>query len=384
MWVNEALGGDWTVEGPRTELEELKNKMRPCFVAPLVRLLKTENKVIHSPSVLPSRWVVRLNSSDVDIANLHWVQDEMLSIEDIGQIKKPLVWTLHDMYAFCGAEHYTTDYRWRDGYLRDNRPTHESGFDLNRWVWKRKFKRWKRPVHIITPSKWLEYQTRKSALMRNWPVTTIPNPIDTDQWKPVDKNLARDALNLPSGVPLLLFGAMGGSTDPRKGFHYLLKALEYLQKDPRAKGLRLVVLGQREPRFRLNLGFPIHYTGHLRDDFSLRAVYSAVDVMSIPSLQDNLPNTGVEALACATPVVAFHTCGLPDIVSHKQNGYLAKPFDTVELAHGIGWVLDQRESGRLSRQARATAELRFAAPVVAKQYIAVYEAVKESHSCNLS
>ncbi|ULX56781.1 glycosyltransferase [Ectothiorhodosinus mongolicus] len=126
-----------------------------------------------------------------------------------------------------------------------------------------------------------------------------------------------------------------------------------------------------------NLSFPIHYTGHLHDDLSLRALYSAADAMVIPSRQDNLPNTGVEAHACATPVIAFHTGGLPDIVQHQRTGYLAKAFDTQDLAHGIAWVLAQGttgpSAGLLGQQARERAEARFAAPVVAEQYRAVYE-----------
>ena len=138
------------------------------------------------------------------------------------------------------------------------------------------------------------------------------------------------------------------------------------------------VFGQRAPQSPPNLGFPIHYTGHLHDDLSLRALYSAADAMVIPSRQDNLPNTGVEAHACATPVIAFHTGGLPDIVQHQRTGYLAKAFDTGDLANGVAWVLAQRETGELGAQARERAEARFAAPVVAAQYRAVYRQIVSS------
>jgi glycosyltransferase involved in cell wall biosynthesis len=346
MWVNKATAGDWTVEGPKTKFEKLMTALRPRLVSPLVKLLKTENPIIHSLCLLPSQWVDRINASDADIVHLHWVQGEMLSVADIGRIKKPLVWTLHDMWAFCGAEHYTTDHRWREGYRRDNRPSHESGFDLNRWVWARKRKHWQRPIHIVTPSNWLANCARESALMQSWPITVIPYPIDTESWKPMEQNLARELLGLPANVPLLLFGAMGGGSDPRKGFDLLLKALSHLRDDQRAQGLELVVFGQRAPQSPPDLGFPIHYTGHFHDDLSLRALYSAADVMVIPSRQDNLPNTGVEAHACGTPVVAFDIGGLPDIVEHQKTGYLAKAFDTEDLARGILWVLEHAGSPR--------------------------------------
>ncbi|MRH79072.1 glycosyltransferase [Spiribacter sp. C176] len=379
MWVNKAKAGDWTVEGPASKVSKALAAVRSHSVRPLVNTLKTGNPIIHSPAILPSQWVKRINASDADIVHLHWVQGEMLSIADIGRIQKPIGWTLHDMWAFCGAEHYTEDHRWREGYRRDNRPSHESGFDLNHWTWQRKRKHWQQPMHIVTPSQWLADCVRKSALMRDWPVSVVANPVDTERWKPLEQSLARELLGLPADVPLLLFGAMGGGRDPRKGFDLLLQALEHLRDDTRAQGMELVIFGQRAPQSPPNLGFPIHYTGHLHDDLSLRALYSAADAMVTPSRQDNLPNTGVEAHACATPVIAFHIGGLPDIVEHQRTGYLAKAFDTEDLAHGIAWVLAQRATGPigglLGQQARERAEARFAAPVVAAQYRAVYEQI---------
>lgn len=155
MWVNKATAGDWTVDGPATKVAKALAAVRGHAASPLVTTLKTGNPIIHSPAILPSQWVKRINASDADIVHLHWVQGEMLSIADIGRIEKPIVWTLHDMWAFCGAEHLAWDDRWREGYRRDNRPPHESGFDLNRWTWQRKRKHWQQPMHIVTPSQWL-------------------------------------------------------------------------------------------------------------------------------------------------------------------------------------------------------------------------------------
>lgn len=334
------------------------------------RTLQTENPIVHSPAILPSSWRRRLNTSDADVIHMHWVAGEMLSIKDIGHIRKPVVWTLHDMWAFCGAEHYTEDHRWRDGYHRHNRPAHESGFDLNRWTWKRKRKHWQRPMHIVTPSRWLADCARESQLMQDWPVSVVPNVINTDVWRPVDQRMARDLLGLPQDVPLLLFGAMGGSRDPRKGFDLLLEALSHLRGE--VEGLELVVFGQLSPREPPDLGFPIHYTGHLHDDVSLRVLYSAADLLAIPSRQDNLPNTGVESLACGTPVIAFDTCGLPDIVSHRENGYLAKAFDAADFAEGVRWVMQHKPADTLRLAARQSAVDCFSPGVVVPQYLEVY------------
>ena len=338
-------------------------------------MLKTENKIIHSPSVLPSNWVKHINNSDVDIVHLHWIQGEMLSIKDISKIKKPIVWTLHDMWAFCGAEHYTNDNRWREGYYRNNRPNYELGFDLNRWTWNRKKKYWKSPIQIITPSNWLAKCVKESALMKSWPVSVIYYPIDTEQWAPMDKKHARQLLNLSQDANLILFGAAGKKKDPRKGYDLLLSALECIKADKKIKKIELVVFGQSKPKSQPDLGFPIHYFGHLYDNLSLRALYSATDLMAVPSRQDNLPNTAVEAQACGTPVVSFDIGGLPDIIEHQKTGYLAKPFDTNDLAQGIDWVLNAENYSELCKNAHDKVLKEFDSEVVAKKYIALYEKI---------
>lgn len=377
MCVDRAVAGDGTVEGRTRTREQVIDSLR-SHVGYLVRKrLRTSKSIIHSPSVLPSSWPQRLNESDADLVHMHWVCDELLSIKDIGRIRKAVVWTLHDMWAFCGAEHYTEDGRWRKGYRRDNRPEYENGIDLNRWAWKRKEKYWQHSMHIVAPSRWMANAVRASALMGDKPVSMVPNVIDTEQWTPVEPSLARGLLGLPQDVPLLLFGAMGGSRDPRKGFDLLLEALEHMRGE--VDGLELLVFGQLPPREPSDLGFPVHYAGHLHDDVSLRLLYSAADLFAIPSRQDNLPNTGVESLACGTPVVAFDIGGLPDIVSHKGTGYLAVAFDTVDFAQGVRWVVDQRDNGGLRHAARSHAVERFSPEVVVPQYLEVYRQAMEGH-----
>lgn len=374
MHVVNAEAGDWTVHIPGVTGANTINSLRNYLGASSTRFLRTGNKVLHSSAALPSHWPRRLNQSSADIIHLQWVQGEMMSIADIGRLQKPVVWTLHDMWGFCGAEHYTENFRWRDGYLSNNRPSCESGFDLNRWTWKRKLKHWRRPMHIVTPSRWLADCARQSVIMQEWPVSVIPNAIDTEAWRPIDKALARKILRLPIEGPLLLFAATYGTRPPRKGFDLLQDALNQLRGE--VLGLELVVVGQLAPKEPMNLGFPIHYTGHLHDDVSLNLYYSAADAVIVPSRQDNLPNSGVEALACGTPVVAFNTGGLPDIVEHKKTGYLAKPFDAQDLACGILWVLDGVERQLMLRaESRLAAVARSSCPVVAEKYLQLYESL---------
>jgi len=372
LWVSDKRSGDWTVKGPGSKLAKAIAKIRGPLAGELEHLLRTKNPVLHSFSVLPSRWSQRLNTSDVDVIHLHWVNSEMISVKDIGSIRKPIIWTLHDMWAFCGAEHYTEDFRWKDGYTRNNRSTDEYGLDLNRWVWQRKQRHWNNPMDIVVPSQWLADCVTTSALMKDWCVNVIPNAIDTDIWKPMDKILARDLLGLPADVPLLLFGAIDGGRAPRKGFDLLIKALNHLQDE--VKDLELVVFGQHAPERPKKLGLPQHYTGHLYDDISLRVLYSAVDVMLVPSRQEAFGQTASEALACGIPVVAFDSTGLRDVVKHHTTGYLACPFDVEDLAEGISWVLnDESNYAELSRNAREDAVARFSYPVIAGQYEKIYK-----------
>lgn len=378
MYVNSASAGDWTVQTPYVRGKETIDALRHGLGASLTKTLHTENQILHSPAILPSRWPQRLNQLDVDVIHLHWVAAEMMSIADIGRLRGPVVWTLHDMWGFCGAEHLTEEFRWRDGYTRHNRPAYESGFDLNRWTWQQKLKFWRRPIYIVAPSRWLADCVRHSAIMHDWPVSVVPNPIDTEVWQPIDKMLARRILRLPIEGPLVLFGALGGTRDPNKGFDLLKSALDRLRSE--IAGLELVILGQLAPREPLNLGFPIHYAGHLHDGISRCLYYSAADAVVVPSRQDNLPNCGVEAHACGTPVVAFDVCGLPDIIEHGKTGYLVKPYDTEDLARGIQWVLDDAERlTMLGTQSRQAAVARFSFPVVAEQYLQVYKTAVRLH-----
>jgi glycosyltransferase involved in cell wall biosynthesis len=329
---------------------------------------------LYSSAILPSHWPVTLNESDADIVNMHWINSEMLSISDISRIRKPLVWTLHDMWAFCGNEHYTNEERWREGYWSSNRSADEKALDLNRWTWNRKRRHWKTSFQIVTPSHWLADCVKKSFLFKDWPVTVIPNAIDTNFWKPVNQTLARQILNLPLNVPIILFGAGGGTSNPRKGFDLLEKSLLCLGKS--IDNLELVVFGQSKSTKLPDFGFPVHFVGKLHDELSLKIVYSAADLMAIPSRQDNLPNTGLEAQSCGIPIVCFNTGGLEDIVDHRQSGYLAKPFDIDEFAKGIVWILEEPERlQRLKIHSRNNAVHRWAYPIVGRAYSQLYQSI---------
>lgn len=366
-----ATGIASTVEIPTATHDQWAGRLRRIAGRQFSRLQRTDNSIRHSPAFFPSPWAKRLNQSSAKLIHLHWVGNEALSVKQIGALKRPVIWTLHDMWAFCGAEHVSYDNRWREGYLANNRPAAEGGFDLNRWVWSRKQRHWHTPLQIVAPSRWMAQCVAQSALMKDWPVTTIPNPINTDLWQPMPKQQAREQLGLPEGEQLILFGTFGETFAWHKGFDLLVEALEQL-KEQRQR-VKLLVLGQEAPKSHTHtLPFAAHFCGHINDQTRLRLHYCAADLLVIPSRIDNLPNTGVEALACGTPIVAFNIGGLPDIVEHGKTGYLADAFDTRDLAKGLRTVLDLQDSAGWAAAARHKALAQFSMQTVGARYQAVY------------
>jgi glycosyltransferase involved in cell wall biosynthesis len=356
-----------------------------------------------SVNALPTRLHTLLNASDADVIHLHWINAEMINIAELAKIKKPVVWTLHDMWPFCGAEHVTTDSRYVTGYQSSEfrvqgsegkGQTTEDGeqiakeespnvsslrtkafFDLDRWVFKRKQKHWKNwfPT-IVTPSKWLAECARESMLFKSLPVQTIPNCLNLDVFTPMDSASARKKFNLPLDKKLILFGAYS-PLDKNKGGDLLEAAL----KQCRAENVEVVVFGADGNT--LIAGLPTRWVGKIREEACLAELYNAADLFVAPSRVDNLPNTVAEAISCGTPVAAFNIGGIPDMVEHEQNGYLAQSFNTDDLLKGIEWVVNLSENDAvcLRYAARKKAEVIFSPSEVAKRYAAVYENVLRGH-----
>lgn len=374
MFVGNKQSDDWRIQGPTNPFQKILSKI-PAVLDNLPALMqRTANQINHSPAWQGCISARQINALKADVINLHWICGGFLSIEELGKITKPVVWTLHDMWPFCGAEHYVVDdqnARFRCGYSKSNRGPGHSGLDVDRWAWHRKRSNWKTPLHIVTPSRWLADCVGGSALMHTWPVTVIPNPIDTEIFKPVDKRIAREALRLPRDAKLILFGALKGGSEPRKGWDLLQPALAIVGR--RIPGVHGIIFGESEPQDPPKLGLPLHWLGHLHDDTTLAMLYSAVDVTVVPSRQENLPQVGTEAQACGCPVVAFNITGLPDVVEHEHTGYLAGAFSIEDLAKGIEWVLnDDERYFKLSARSRERATLLWSPEVVVPQYLKVY------------
>lgn len=378
MLVQKRTSDDPSVIGSETRLQKLSTYFRLKASMQLLNLQKTTNPTKYSFNYFPSGIHRRINTMDADVVHLHWINDEMISIREIARINKPIVWTSHDMWAFSGADHYDdleTTGRYYNEYERSNRPSSYSGLDLDRWTWKRKKKHWaNKHFHMVGPSSWLADCISKSDLLKEQPVCVIHNCLDTDCFKPFDKDLACSRFSLSANKKHVMFGAPLGTTDKRKGLHLLQSALQRLSVQGTGEELELIVFGSDKPPDPPNMGLPTRYLGLVHDDVTLAQLYSAADVLIVPSTQESFGQSASESMACGTPVVAFGATGLLDIVDHMQNGYLAKPFDPDDLAQGIIWVLeDDARRQTLGTNARNRAVEKFDMTKVAKQYANLYE-----------
>lgn len=374
MLVQSKLSDDYMVIGPETKIKKAIAKIRPMLDQLPVRRYKNRSKTLFSPAWLPFTDIVdKINKINPDIVHLHWICDGMMRIEDIGKIKAPIVWSLHDMWTFTGGCHYDEEckaYEKECGNCKVLGSIKENDLSYKIFNRKRKVFASKNDMIIVGLSRWLNECSKNSFLLKDKKHINLPNPIDTSMFKPFDKEKARELWSLPHNKKLVLFGAMGARSDPRKGFKELSEALQKIEKN---SDIEFVVFGSSQPQNAPDLGFPTYYLGHLHDDVSLVTLYSAVDVMVVPSLQENLSNAIMESLACGTPVVAFDVGGNSDMIDHKINGYLAKPFDTADLANGIEWVLNTPTYGELCKNAREKVIREFESKVVVEKYVALYK-----------
>ena len=324
----------------------------------------------------------RLNKTlaitDPDIVHLHWPCASMLTVAQLSCISQPMVWTLHDMWPFTGGCHYSEgcdNYKVECGKCPQlNR---NGNHDLSRSIWEKKSTVYKDlDLRIVAPSQWMASCARESSLLKGKNIEVIPNGIDLKVFKPVDQRMAREILGLPKEKKLILFGAMNATSDSRKGYQFLLEGLQSMEG---MVDVELVVFGASEPKTPPELNLPIRYVGQIYDEVSLAVLYSSVDVMVVPSTQDNLPNTVVEALACGTPCVGFRIGGLVDLIEHKKSGYLADSFDVFDLVEGIRWCIEQND-GSLSREARLKAERDYDINQTAMKYAALYNKLRPVRS----
>tara|TARA_R110001592_G_scaffold338346_2_gene625358 strand:- start:8075 stop:9316 length:1242 start_codon:yes stop_codon:yes gene_type:complete len=376
MLSNSKSSDDYTVTAVTVSM---KMKLFGKFAALRDRLLlkKYPNKTVtlfSSNKYSSGDAVKAINAKKADIVHLHWVNHGMLTIEDLLLINAPIVWSLHDMWLFTGGCHYDegcNKYLNQCGGCKVLRSSRDN--DLSHFIHRRKNNVLSglNNFTVIGLSKWLQKTGELSSLLKDKKIVNLPNPISTVKFKPINKQISRELWGLPQDKKLILFGAMGATSDPRKGFLELTKAIKQVNN----VDVEFVIFGSSEPEDAPDLGCIVHYMGVLSDDISLITLYSAVDVMVVPSKQENLSNAIMESLACATPVIGFDIGGNSDLIEHKKTGYLAKAYDSSDLANGIEWVLDNKKYDELCVNARDKVVREFDSKVVAEKYVKLYQEV---------
>jgi len=318
------------------------------------------------------------------IINLHWLGNDSLSIKGIGSLAFPVVWTLHDLWAVLATRHYFEDHKSNlptDSQIQASKLKNSSTTDsfLDKYFWNLKARHWNNIKLIIAPSSWVANLSQSSPLTSHIPVLIIPHPLDLQLWRPYHPIESRRFFGLPERGPLILFGAVGGVEDPRKGADLLFESLSLLQ-DLASVNASIVIFGQSKPaKCEHQLPLPIRYMAHISDELTMARLYSACDVMVVPSRQETFGQTASEAQACGVPVVGFQVGGLVDIVEQEQTGFLVKPFDSVKLSCAIRRVVtDSKLRHRLSLNARTRAKRLWCHRIVARQYNEAYKYVAGS------
>ena len=315
-----------------------------------------------------------------DVIHLHWINQGFLSVKGLRNIlssKKKVVVTMHDMWYFTGICHYAGEcekYKTQcaDCPLMKKRVLWK---DYAKSLFKRKYAIYgSSDITFVGCSKWMTDIAASSALTKGHKVINIPNAIDTDQFTPLPKEAARDHIRLPKHGTFILFGSQR-ITDPRKGFRYLVDACNYINEHyPQlAQKITVVVVGGNSKDVASSVPMKVVPVDYLTDELSMISLYNAVDLYVTPSLQDNLPNTIMEAMACGTPCVGFNVGGIPEMIDHQTTGYVAEYKNSQDFAEGIAWCLSADRYDQLCEASRKKVENTYAEKLVAARYRNIYE-----------
>ena len=316
---------------------------------------------------------------EADVVNLHWVArfiDHRVFFSTVPPCT-PVVWTLHDMNAFTGGCHYDAGcgrYVQRCGACPQLGS--DAAVDLSRHIWRRKHRSYEGieagRLHVVTPSRWLAGEARRSTLLGRFPVSVIPNAVDVEAFAPRDRRFARQVLGMHPDAEVVLFVA-DWADNRRKGLALLTEALAGLSHRSR---LLLLSVGHDKSMAENPVRNARRHLGPVSNERLLSVVYSAADVFVIPSVQDNLPNTVLEAMACGTPVVGFSTGGVPDMVRPGHTGLLAPVGDGAALCQALDWLL-QDEAGRsaMAANCRRIAVEEYALETQSRRYLELYRRI---------
>jgi len=317
---------------------------------------------------------------EADILHFHWINGGFLSMDNIYKLlklRKPLFWTFHDMWAFTGGCHYSGScerYFESCGFCPYLKKPSQDDYSNQILIKKKEiFRDFK--LQIVTPSNWLKECALKSSLLRGFKINVIPYAVDLDLFKPQDKLQSRAELNFPKDKILILFGSMNIS-DERKGFVYFKKSLNTLfSKHPELQNrIMVIIFGKIDKEIQSSIPFQTIFCGRIESDKKLNTIYNSADFFVTSSIDDNYPNTVMESLVCGIPVIGFNTGGIPDMVNHLTNGYLAEPKNADSLESGMEWMINNKENWpEFSRNSREGIIKNNSPEIVGGKYLQLYE-----------
>ena len=374
--VGQKLSNDENVIGPETYYEKFINELKIKIVRQKKYFYGHDGKYSHSLNLLKSNLISKINKINPDIINLHWINNELISIKEISKLKIPIIWTFNDMWPMCGGEHYTEDSRHKFGYKNVPKRDDETGFDLNKYIWSQKKKYWKSKIkYVVCISNWLKNKTQQSNLFKNHTTSFIPCAINIKDWIPISKNYAREQLNLPKNKIILLFMSTNGIKDQRKGFNYIKSFFDHISK--LKKDIILLNVGK-------NIDNQIKSSNIINvnksfdgDPKILKIYYSAADILVVPSVLEAFGQVAIEAASCGTPAIGFKETGLEDAIVHKKTGYISGYMDQNDFNTGLKWIIEKIEKERNFFESSCVdfVKYNFSSEIIAKKYIDIYKSV---------
>jgi glycosyltransferase involved in cell wall biosynthesis len=350
------------------------------------------DKVVWSNNHIKYNLSKYINAQKPDIVQLCWVGAGFVPNSEIQKINAPIVWRLSDMWPFTGGCHYAQDcikYKQSCGNCPQLHSNKE--IDITRKVWLQKKESFsKKSITVVAISSWLAQKAKESSLFKDCQIEIIHNGVDIMHWKQDDKLNCRQKLGIAQNKKVILFGADNALKDTRKGFTELQQALHIFASKLSKTELQtyeVVIFGATKSDLKdVLIPFQATYLGKVSQEL-LPQLYSAADIMIVPSLEEAFGQTALEAIACQTPTIIFANTGLADIITHKQTGYVAKYKDATDLANGIHYILNlsKEEYETMQQNCLNRVKENFTQEKIAKQYKALYEHIlkeKPTHNYN--